>query len=81
MFFKNPKDFEKEMKIKTAIKDTSKPTQPTKVILVGNPNVGKSVIFNYLTGSYRIVSNYPGTTVEVFSGAAKGGEGSYTGGQ
>ena len=43
---------------------------PEKVILVGNPNVGKSVIFNYLTGAYRVVSNYPGTTVEVSSGTA-----------
>ena len=34
-----------------------------KVILVGSPNVGKSVIFNSLTGSYATVSNYPGTTV------------------
>jgi ferrous iron transport protein B len=34
-----------------------------KVILIGNPNVGKSVIFNYLTGKYVTVSNYPGTTV------------------
>jgi ferrous iron transport protein B len=39
-----------------------------KVILIGNPNVGKSVIFNYLTGRYVTVSNYPGTTVEVSSG-------------
>jgi ferrous iron transport protein B len=39
-----------------------------KVILVGNPNVGKSVIFNYLTGKYVTVSNYPGTTVEVTTG-------------
>jgi ferrous iron transport protein B len=39
-----------------------------KVILIGNPNVGKSVIFNYLTGKYVTVSNYPGTTVEVSSG-------------
>lgn len=39
-----------------------------KVILIGNPNVGKSVIFNYLTGKYVMVSNYPGTTVEVSSG-------------
>jgi len=39
-----------------------------KVILIGNPNVGKSVIFNYLTGRYVTVSNYPGTTVEVASG-------------
>ena len=45
---------------------------------MGNPNVGKSVIFNYLTGTYRVVSNYPGTTVEVSSGAAKSGESSYT---
>src|SRR5574342_721056 len=45
----------------------TKQTQPSgeKVILIGNPNVGKSVIFNYLTGKYVTVSNYPGTTVEV----------------
>lgn len=35
------------------------------VTLVGNPNVGKSVIFGLLTGRYVTVSNYPGTTVEV----------------
>jgi ferrous iron transport protein B len=40
------------------------------VILVGNPNVGKSVIFGALTGKYVTVSNYPGTTVEVTHGAA-----------
>src|SRR5438045_7783949 len=39
-----------------------------KLVLVGNPNVGKSVIFGYLTGRYTIVSNYPGTTVEVARG-------------
>jgi ferrous iron transport protein B len=39
-----------------------------RVLLVGNPNVGKSVIFSYLTGRYSIVSNYPGTTVEVSRG-------------
>ncbi len=39
-----------------------------KVILIGNPNVGKSVIFNYLTGQYVTVSNYPGTTVEIATG-------------
>lgn len=42
-----------------------------KVILVGNPNVGKSVIFGYLTGRYVTVSNYPGTTVEITKGKAK----------
>lgn len=39
-----------------------------KIALVGNPNVGKSVIFGFLTGHYAQVSNYPGTTVEVSSG-------------
>ncbi|MCL4425550.1 MAG: ferrous iron transport protein B [Firmicutes bacterium] len=38
---------------------------PPTLALAGNPNVGKSVIFNYLTGLYVNVSNYPGTTVEV----------------
>ncbi len=36
-----------------------------KIVLVGNPNVGKSVIFNALSGFYVEVSNYPGTTVDV----------------
>jgi ferrous iron transport protein B len=34
------------------------------------PNVGKSVLFNALTGAYATVSNYPGTTVEVARGQA-----------
>ena len=41
------------------------------VILVGNPNVGKSVVFGHLTGRYVTVSNYPGTTVEVCRGEAR----------
>jgi len=46
-----------------------------KVALVGNPNVGKSVLFNALTGAYVTVSNYPGTSVEVSRGhAAFGGQ-------
>lgn len=40
----------------------------SRIALVGNPNVGKSVIFNWLTGKYATVSNYPGTTVEVGQG-------------
>lgn len=39
-----------------------------RVALVGNPNVGKSVLFNALTGAYVTVSNYPGTSVEVTRG-------------
>ena len=38
------------------------------IILVGNPNVGKSAIFGALTGRYVTVSNYPGTTVELTRG-------------
>lgn len=45
------------------------------LVLVGNPNVGKSVIFGVLTGRYATVSNYPGTTVEVLRGRMKGATG------
>jgi len=41
-----------------------------RVALVGNPNVGKSALFNALTGAYVTVSNYPGTSVEVTRGSA-----------
>ncbi|MCK4536670.1 MAG: ferrous iron transport protein B [Desulfuromonadales bacterium] len=50
-------------------------TAEKKIILVGNPNVGKSVVFNSLTGAYTTVSNYPGTSVEVSRGHCQlGGE-------
>ncbi len=42
-----------------------------KVMLLGNPNVGKSVVFRLLTGSYVLVSNFPGTTVEISRGSAQ----------
>jgi ferrous iron transport protein B len=45
----------------------SESLQP-KIVLVGNPNVGKSVIFNYLSGVYVDVSNFPGTTIEITKG-------------
>lgn len=40
-----------------------------KILLMGNPNVGKSVIFNRLTGIRVVVSNYPGTTIEFLEGS------------
>ena len=47
------------------------PTHPTPrrlVVLVGNPNVGKTTLFNRLTGQNARVGNYPGITVERRSG-------------
>jgi ferrous iron transport protein B len=46
----------------------------TKILLMGNPNVGKSVIFSRLTGVHVVVSNYPGTTVGYTRGYMKLGE-------
>ncbi len=43
-----------------------------KILLMGNPNVGKSVFFNRLTGANVIESNYPGTTVDYAKGYMKG---------
>lgn len=48
-----------------------------KIVLVGNPNVGKSIIFRILTGSYVLVSNFPGTTVEVSRGKMQLGSTTY----
>jgi len=42
-----------------------------KILLMGNPNVGKSVFFNRLTGTNVIESNYPGTTVDYTKGYMK----------
>lgn len=44
------------------------PEGAKKIVLVGNPNVGKSVFFNTLTGVYVDVSNFPGTTVDISHG-------------
>jgi ferrous iron transport protein B len=44
------------------------------VLLIGNPNVGKSVIFGALTKRYVTVSNYPGTTVELTEGTLPNGQ-------
>lgn len=44
------------------------PEGARKIVLAGNPNVGKSVFFNALTGLYVDVSNFPGTTVDISHG-------------
>ncbi len=46
----------------------------TTVALLGNPNVGKTSIFNCLTGSKQIVANWPGVTVEKRVGSLKHGD-------
>ena len=41
------------------------------IVLMGNPNVGKSGVFSRLTGTRVIISNYPGTTVDVSRGVTR----------
>ncbi len=43
-----------------------------KIALAGNPNCGKTTLFNILTGSNQYVGNWPGVTVEKKEGALKG---------
>ena len=50
---------------------TTSLTPSDAILLVGHPNVGKSVLFHRLTGAYVNVSNYPGTTVEVTQASAR----------
>jgi ferrous iron transport protein B len=59
--------FEKHRHVELSFlqRDTGK----AKLVLVGNPNVGKSVFFNQLSGLYVDVSNFPGTTVELIRGS------------
>lgn len=51
-----------------------RPSSIQKIVLAGNPNVGKSLFFNYLSGTYVDVSNFPGTTVSVTKGFYKNSE-------
>lgn len=46
-------------------KESPSITSGATIALVGSPNVGKSLLFNILTGANTTVSNYPGTTIEV----------------
>ncbi len=50
---------------------TRKSTVKSDILLVGQPNVGKSVLFSHITGVRTIASNYPGTTVSYASGRTK----------
>jgi ferrous iron transport protein B len=50
---------------------TTSASAANAILLVGHPNVGKSVLFHRLTGAYVNVSNYPGTTVEVTRASAR----------
>ena len=45
-----------------------------RILLMGNPNVGKSALFSRLTGTHIIAANYPGTTVEFTRGYLRRGE-------
>jgi ferrous iron transport protein B len=56
-----------------SIETTSQPAAGRRILLVGNPNVGKSLLFTRLTRRYVTVSNYPGTTVEITSAEAQFG--------
>ena len=49
----------------------SKSSDIKRILLMGNPNVGKSVVFSRLTGVHVIASNYPGTTVGYTQGFMK----------
>ena len=45
---------------------------PIKIALAGNPNCGKTTLFNHLTGANQYVGNWPGVTVEKKEGRLKG---------
>ncbi len=52
-------------------KESTHQSNLPKIVLVGNPNVGKSIFFNHLSGFYVDVSNFPGTTVSITKGNYK----------
>ncbi|NMA67566.1 MAG: ferrous iron transporter B [Clostridiaceae bacterium] len=58
--------------------DTEVYQKPNKILLMGNPNVGKSVFFSNMTGINVVSSNYAGTTVSYTEGTIKLGDENYT---
>ncbi|WP_218280760.1 FeoB small GTPase domain-containing protein [Verrucomicrobium spinosum] len=60
------------MSVSSAALPEAAPTSATRepvIAIVGNPNCGKSTIFNALTGLKQKVANYPGVTVEKREGS------------
>lgn len=66
------------MKCHLVAEDTRVSSKKNKILLMGTPNVGKSVFFSALTNVHVISSNYTGTTVSYMEGAYKIGDKEYT---
>ncbi|MEY2341728.1 Fe(2+) transporter permease subunit FeoB [Acidithiobacillus sp. IBUN Pt1247-S3] len=55
----------------SAVAGATLPAGSPRIALVGNPNCGKTTIYNLLTGTHQTVGNWPGVTVERRSGSAR----------
>lgn len=62
------------MSTSTHLAQETPATGTARLVLVGAPNVGKSALFGRLTGIYAVVSNYPGTSVELTRGTLAAGD-------
>lgn len=58
------------MEAAQVIKTKAQRESPLVIALAGNPNSGKTTVFNNLTGSRQHVGNWPGVTVEKKRGSA-----------